>query len=100
MEMVLIETYAPHDTAVATLADDARAAAKQMARRGHDVRYVQSIFVPSDETCFHLFEAASPEALTEGTRATALRSGRVAGIAATVSAANSHDHVEKRGRST
>jgi hypothetical protein len=87
VETVLIETYAPRGTAVAALSNDARGAAQQMARRGHDVRYVQTIFVPGDEICFHLFEAASAKALTEGTRETALRSGRVAGVAASVWAA-------------
>ena len=88
METVLVETYAPRDSAVAVLADDAHAAAQQMARQGHAVRYVQTIFVPDDETCFHLFEAASAAAVAGGKRATALRSGLVAGLVACVFAAD------------
>lgn len=40
---------------------DARSAAEAMRRDGVAVRYLSSIFVPEDETCFFLYEAASLE---------------------------------------
>jgi hypothetical protein len=94
MEAVLIESFAPRDSELAALAGDARGAVQEMARRGLHVRYIQTIFVPVDETCFHLFEAGSAEALAEGTRGTALGSGRVAGVAAFVWTADLDTHEE------
>ena len=43
----------------------ARRAAEQLAREGHEVRYLRSIFVPEDETCFLLYEASSADAVRE-----------------------------------
>ena len=40
----------------------ASACARGIAGR-HDVRYVQSIFVPGDDTCFCVFQAPSVEAV-------------------------------------
>jgi hypothetical protein len=47
------------------LAAAARAAAEAMTREGVPVRYLGSIFVPEDETCFHLLEAPSTEVLRQ-----------------------------------
>jgi hypothetical protein len=46
-------------------ADRACLAAEELTRRGTPVRYLSSIFVPEDETCFHLFEATSADAVRE-----------------------------------
>jgi hypothetical protein len=35
------------------------------AAEGVDVKYIRSIVVPGDETCFHVFEAGSAEAVTD-----------------------------------
>jgi hypothetical protein len=43
----------------------ARAAANEVRAAGTPVRYLRSIFVPSDEICFHLFEAASAEGVQQ-----------------------------------
>jgi hypothetical protein len=42
-------------------AERARSAAEAMAREGLPVRWLRTIFVPEDETCFYLFEAGSAE---------------------------------------
>ena len=55
----------------------ARAAAKRLSREGIAVRYVRTTFLPDDETCFHIFEAASEEAVGEVCRRAGIRSGRI-----------------------
>ena len=44
-------------------AERVRLAAEEQTRRGIPVRYLRSIFVPDDETCFLIFEAGSAEAV-------------------------------------
>ena len=41
----------------------ARLAAQELTVLGTPVRYMRSIFVPEDESCFLLYEAASPDAV-------------------------------------
>jgi hypothetical protein len=48
--------------------EEARRRARRAAQLGEEVRYVRTTFVPRDETCFHLFEAPSSEALVEAVR--------------------------------
>lgn len=50
------------------LAAAARAAAEATTRDGTRVRYLGSIFVLEDETCFHLLEAPSAEAVRRANR--------------------------------
>ena len=59
-------------------AQRARLAAQQLTCEGTPVRYVRSIFVPEDETCFYLYEAATVDAVREATRRAALSVDRVA----------------------
>lgn len=67
MERFLVETYTPRIRAaeVNEAGRRARAAAAELAREGTAVRYVRTTFLPDDETCFHLFEAPSAEAVEE-----------------------------------
>ena len=48
--------------------DRARRAAEQMRRNGTPVRFLRSIFVPEDETCFFLFEAPTAAAVRDAAR--------------------------------
>lgn len=55
----------------------ARLAAEQLTREGTPVRFVRSLFVPDDETCFYVYEAASVETVREAARRAALPFERV-----------------------
>ena len=55
----------------------ARAGAEAAAADGSIVRFVRSIFMPADDTCFFLYEADSPEAIREAARRAGLPMERV-----------------------
>jgi hypothetical protein len=76
----LVEMYVPRLRAgqVDEAAARAGAAAAAMRRTGSDVRHLRVIFVPGDETCFHIFEAASAEHVWEAGRHAGLAFDRVA----------------------
>jgi hypothetical protein len=63
-------------------AERARLAAEQLTRAGTPVRYQRSIFVPQDETCLVLFEAASADAVCATARRAALPFDRVVEVVA------------------
>jgi len=46
----------------------ARRASEELTREGRQVRFLRSVFVPEDETCFYLYEAASPGDVREAAR--------------------------------
>jgi hypothetical protein len=73
MAEFLLEIYVPRTDggALAREAQRARRAAAAATRSGARVRYVRSFFVPEDETCFVVFEAAS----ADDVRAAALLAG-------------------------
>lgn len=78
MNEYLVEAYQPRLDAKArrALVERARAAADAISVDGARVSYLRSIFVPADETCFHLFEATSAQdvrAATEWARLSAQR---------------------------
>ncbi len=54
--------------------DDASA---RLAASGGDVRHVHATFVPGDETCFHIVEAASLDAVYEALERAALTYERI-----------------------
>jgi hypothetical protein len=63
MPSYIVEVYMPRSRAheARATASRARAAAVQLSREGVPVRYVRTTFLPDDETCLHVFEAASAE---------------------------------------
>jgi hypothetical protein len=65
MREYLVEVYVPRSGAadVREAAARARATAEQLSGEGTAVGYVRAIFVPEDETCFHVFTAVSQEAV-------------------------------------
>lgn len=79
MTEFLLELYVPRSEEASAERHGARArlAAEELAREGTPVRYLRSIFVPEDETCFYLYEAASPEAVREAARRAQLPADRV-----------------------
>jgi Nickel responsive protein SCO4226-like len=58
-----------------------RRAAAELSAEGRYVRYVRSIFVPEDETCFLLLEADTVETVHETARRAALPFERVVATA-------------------
>jgi hypothetical protein len=58
---------------IRALTDRARAAAKQLSREGRQVRFLRSLFVPEDGTCYLLFEGSSTQAVREAGRLAALQ---------------------------
>lgn len=58
MPTYLVEAYMPHAQEARAAGRRARAAAEELSREGVPIHYVRTTFLPDDETCFHLFEAA------------------------------------------
>jgi len=77
MSSYLVEAYAPAGRSIAEVADDARRAAGESTSSGTEVRYVRSILVRTDETGFHLFEAASADAVWRVAERAGLQAPRV-----------------------
>ena len=80
MPEFLVELYASRDSAAAVEqgAEEARQAAVELNQQGTRVRFLRSLFVPEDETCFYLFEADSAESVRAAAQRAGLRFDRVA----------------------
>jgi hypothetical protein len=61
VQRYVVELYRPRSEAesLRAVADRLAAGARLVSREGAPVSYVDTIFLPGDETCLHLFEAAS-----------------------------------------
>lgn len=79
MPTYLVEAYVARSRAddACQAALRAGTAAEQLSREGTPVRYVRTTFVPEDETCFHVFEAQSAEAVGEVGRRAGLGWARI-----------------------
>lgn len=77
MKNFLVEAYTPAQASIAEIEERIRLAVKEIAGTGPPVQYLRSIFVPKDETCFHLFAAHSDEAVRAASEKAGLSPGRV-----------------------
>jgi uncharacterized protein DUF4242 len=70
MASFVVEVYAPHLSGpdLAEIAARAKAAAREMRQEGIRVRYLRSVLVPEDETCFHHFEGPSIDAVQRASK--------------------------------
>jgi hypothetical protein len=75
----VVECFVPKAKSADLPAVAARAheAARAMTLEGTPVRYLRSILIPEDETCFHLFEGASADVVGEVSRRAALTYDRI-----------------------
>lgn len=61
MTRFLVEAYTSATFRVADIDKRARRAADHLTEAGTEVQYVRAIFVPADEICLYLVDAASAE---------------------------------------
>jgi Protein of unknown function (DUF4242) len=76
--LYLAEFYLPAGASLTGVARAARAGAAQAAQAGAQVRFIQAVFVPQDESCFALYQAGSPEEVTAAGALAGLEYDRVA----------------------
>jgi hypothetical protein len=74
----LAEFYLPASAILADVAGRAAMGAAAAASAGAPIRLVQAVFVPSDETCFALYEAGSEADVTAAGSLAGLEFDRVA----------------------
>ena len=58
--------------ALAVAGERARCAVEEMAREGVKVRWIRSVYVAEEDECFFVFEAPSPDAVSEASRRAAV----------------------------
>lgn len=76
MKQFLFEVFVPRSGAGELGAAKERMRAAAMRVSG-DIRFVRAIYVPEDETCFYVFDAASADLVAQVTGLAGLRDGRV-----------------------
>ena len=76
----LIEAYVPGGDVDAARRGGVAAsqAAEELSSEGTPIRYLHSLFVPEDETCFYLYEASELAAVDTAARRAGLTFERVA----------------------
>ena len=76
----LVEVYVSAQAAgeLERMAARAARAAEELKGQGKSVRYVRSILVPEEETCFHVYAASSAAEVREASERAGLRPERVA----------------------
>ena len=77
MTRFLIEAYAAASIDIAEVEARIRRAADHLAKDGTDVKYVSAIFVPEDELCLHLLDAASADAASDLVRRAGISPDRI-----------------------
>jgi hypothetical protein len=84
MPEFLAEFYLPKSASATVDAGAARArhAAGELAAGGTPIRFIRSIFLPDDETCFFLFEADTVNAVHDAAARAGLRFDHIAAVGA------------------
>jgi Protein of unknown function (DUF4242) len=78
MAEFLVESYISRGEGGALeRAERARLSAEALTREGTPVRYLRSILVPEDETCFFLYEACSADSVREAAQRATLPFERI-----------------------
>ena len=79
MPNFVVERYRPSSDpdSLRSLADRLTAGARQVSTDGGSVRYVDTIFLPGDETCLHLFAADSEADVRAATRQAGIEVDRI-----------------------
>jgi hypothetical protein len=73
----LLELKLPHGVSPSCGAEDARRVQAAAVPGAGELRYVRTVFVAEEETCFHLFEAPSRNAVVEAAARAGLAVARV-----------------------
>jgi uncharacterized protein DUF4242 len=79
LKTYVVELYLPNAATdvITRAALRARRAGEALADEGVEVRYVRSLFIPEDGTCFHVFEASSAKVVGEASRRARLEYDRI-----------------------
>ncbi|MGD0272836.1 MAG: hypothetical protein ABSB96_03800 [Gaiellaceae bacterium] len=79
MKHFLVELYVPRRKASDFESEVARvrSVSDDLRSRGVPVRHLRSLFLPEEETCFHLFESSGTEAVEEAIRSAGLECERI-----------------------
>lgn len=78
--LYLAEFYLPAGSTLASIADRARAGAKQATGTEAGVTFVEAIFLPDDESCFVLYHARHAADVAAAGSAAGLDFERVTGV--------------------
>jgi hypothetical protein len=102
MQSYLVETYLPKlgERDCQEAADRAQRTSAELSLEGIPVRYVRSLFVPEDETCFYIFEAESREAVATASRLAGLGYVRIVPVTLDLGGALQAVQGEVRGERT
>jgi Protein of unknown function (DUF4242) len=73
----LAEFYLRASASLPDIVAQAKAGAAAASAAGEPVRFVQAVFVPPDETCFALYEAAAAAAVSAAGSAAGLEFDRI-----------------------
>ena len=79
MQSYAVEVYTPRAKSgdVRDAAERLRRAAAALRREGTPISYRRSLFLPGDETCFHVFDAGSSVVVAEAARRAYVDAARV-----------------------
>ena len=78
MPSYLVESYLPRSAdALDEASGQARQAAELATREGSNVQYVRTTLLGADETCFHVFDADSLEAVVTAMARAGLAADRI-----------------------